>query len=647
MADSLGKAKLKCKGCNFLIKSDKLLVHLNHPNVKCKEAYSESEYSLVYDLWMQTKMAIKIQDQDKIKCKGCKFDHDKFNLLWHLNDKKVDCKKVYSKDEYQHIFEFWLFHKENPSKPPKLPFEDVPCNEMMECEGCKKMFIGGEMYQHVRNSDECTEKYLSSWDGLIDLMKRYSKLKEEEENEKAENHYFKNVFEQDYINLSEINFQNGKPFFLEYGAIEEFVKTAYDTRQKYMPDWYGTIGVLLGVENDYGYHGKELIYLPNQESDAYWRYFDEEGFNIVKNSRTFKNHPRSARILVWMTTGDCFSGYDAHTQANIIKPLSKCAITLKAKVCSNNISEVGEYGLYELNDTGIQLVQKCTYKQKKKKEIFMCCNYHYMGFDNSMFHHKQVVLTHSTIIKVKDKRDREIYDRIPEHTTIPALFDSKYFAQAKSLDQQELQADYETEADPCEDNVDEVDSDEREIIIDNEIPIEVCKGCNKTLKINTIMKHLSVLPKCHDMYTKQELALIKTRMIDFRNKARRIRRRKDSNSKSKNSEPLEEIICKGCKAKCFINTIKKHLVKKSECREQYSTQEFHNIEEKCADFQRVKRSERDGSHYKDNNRRSATSQKKDKVKLFFNTLKPQNLWILGPSKTQQIAKTAQFEVYNI
>ena len=290
MAESTHKSKQKCKGCNFLIKSDKLLVHLNHPKVKCKEAYSKDEYSLVYDLWMQTKMAIRIQEQDKIKCRGCNFDLDKLNLLWHLNDKKVDCKKIYSKDEYQHIFEFWLFHEENPSKPNEI------------------------------ESDECA----------------------------------------------------------------------------------------------------------NSSND--------------------------------------------------------------------------------------------------------------------------------------------------------------------------------------------VDSDKGETIFDNKIPREVCKGCKKSLKINTIMKHLSALPKCHGMYSNQELASIKTRIINFRNNARRIRRRTDSISMSKSSETLEEIICKGCKSKCFINTIMNHLAKRSECRGQYSNQEFHNVERKCADYQKAKRSSRDRDRYKDNNRRSAISQTKDTVR---------------------------------
>ena len=608
MAESTHKAKQKCKGCNFLIKSDKLLVHLNHPKVKCKEAYSKDEYSLVYDLWMQTKMAIRIQDQDKIKCRGCNFNLDKFNLLWHLNDKKVDCKKIYSKDEYQHIFEFWLFHKENPSKPPKTPFEDDPCDEMMECEECKKMFIGGELLEHVRNSDACRKKYLPRLDGLIDLEKRYSLLKEEEENEKVKNHYFKNVVEQEHFNLSETNSPNGKPFFLEYGAIEDFVLTAYETRRKLMPSYYGTIGVLLGVEDDYGYHGKELIYLPDQEPGAYWTYFDEEGFNVIKNSRTFKNHPRSARVLVWMTTGsEGFTGYAAHTQANTIKYLSKCAITLTAKVSSDKMSKVGEYGLYELNDQGIQSVRKCTYKQKKKKDTFMCCEHHYKKIDASMFHHKQVILTYSTIIAVKDKRDREIYYRTSKRKTIPALFDPKNFAKIDPTSDILDNSDMKANEIPGESDFHAIDTDgsQKETNIDNVIPIEVCKTCNKQLKINTIMKHLSSKSPCIKSYSHQDLKVIRRKVTDFRNKNRRIKH-------SEQKESSEEVVyCKICHSKCYINTIKYHLAKYPTCQKQYSKDDLKSIDLKCENYQKAKKCKRE------NDRNNAKPMKDDGVRFFY------------------------------
>ena len=614
MAESSHKDKLTCKGCNFVIRGDKLLVHLNHPKIKCKEAYSKDEYSLVYDLWMQTKLEIKIQDQDKIKCRGCQFDLDKITLLWHLNDKKVDCKKAYSKDEYQHIFEFWLYHKENPAK---LPFEDFPCNEMMECNGCKQMIISGKMYNHVRDSKECAEKYYKQplWDGILNLESRYSKLLEDIEQEKVEKHFFKNVIEQEPLNSKGI-----KPIFLEYGAIDDFVRTAFETRTADKQYWYGTFGVLLGVEDDYGFHGKELIYLPKQDREEYWRHFDVKGFKAIMFSKTFKDYPKSARILVWMTTGDCFDGYDAHTQATNLKPLSDCAITLKAKMASYKLYEVGDYGLFELNELGIQAVQKCTFKQKKKEETILCCQYHYKNFDKSLYHHKPVTLTYSTIINVKDKRK---HYRLNERRTIPALFNPKYFAKIDTMSTNEtlnlsnmkpnevetrgkqggwleIRSTTRSVKKPSEVEIGDYfkepfldtneaksDNNDTEVDMKHELPVEICKTCNKPLKINTIMKHLSSKSTCIKSYSDQDLKIIQKKVTNFRNENRRIKR-------SEQKESSEEVIyCKVCHSKCHINTIKRHLANFPSCQKQYPKDELQSLELKCEYWQSIKRSIRD------------------------------------------------------
>ena len=603
MAESSHKDKLTCKGCNFVIRGDKLLVHLNHPKIKCKEAYSKDEYSLVYDLWMQTKLEIKIQDQDKIKCRGCQFDLDKFNLLWHLNDKKVDCKKAYSKDEYQLIFELWLYHKENPSK---LPFEDFPCNELMECNGCKQMIISGEMYNHVRyHSTECAEKYYKLWDGLTNLSRRYSKFLAAVEREKIEKHYFKNVLELEPLNLRDM-----KPFFLEYGAIDDFVRTAYKTRED-SQRWYGTIGVLLGVEDDYGFHGKELIYLPSQDYAEYWRHFHVKSFKAITYSKTYKDYPKTARILVWMTTGEYFNGYDAHTQGTNLKPLSNCSctITLKAKVESSKFYEVGDYGLFELNELGIQSVQKCTFKQKKKEETFLCCQQHYKNFDKSLYHHRPVTLTYSTVIDVIDRRK---HYRLSERKTIPALFDPKYFAKIDNVLESETLN--RSEMKPNDVGISDNDKQDKPFIktsktaedksdyndTKHDIPIEICRKCNKQLKINTIMKHLSSKSTCIKSYSDQDLKVIQRKIINFRNENRRTKHLQQKESSE------EVVFCKVCHSPFHINTIKRHLAHFPSCKKQYPKDELQTLKLKCENYQKAKRCARD-------NARNRTAQKSSQL----------------------------------
>ena len=111
MSEDLEQETKKCKGCKFNIDCKKLFAHLNHPTLKCKEAYSDEEYSSVYDLWMKSKTGPTPLRENESKCNGCKYKMDKYDLIFHLNDHRIECKKAYSKEEYDQVFQYWFNHR--------------------------------------------------------------------------------------------------------------------------------------------------------------------------------------------------------------------------------------------------------------------------------------------------------------------------------------------------------------------------------------------------------------------------------------------------------------------------------------------------------------------------------------------------------
>ena len=139
--------------------------------------------------------------------------------------------------------------------------------------------------------------------------------------------------------------------------------------------------------------------------------------------------------------------------------------------------------------------------------------------------------------------------------------------------------------------------------------IKICFGCGTECKVNTILKHLRHHDSCKNKYPVGKLEELRNECKYYKDKKRRLwnDRRSTRRSKStsyfqlyeksrqqqiKDKEPrkglrssvkplVEDIDCKACHVSFPINIILKHLAKKEECKELYSSSEFKALEQKC------------------------------------------------------------------
>ena len=594
---------LKCKGCNFYIKREKLFVHLNLPSVRCKEAFTEEESSIVYKHWMKSKVAKIPMKGQTMSCKACHFEMDKYDLVFHLNDKKVQCKKAYSQEEYSLVFEYWLSHKADGYI---RSMKDLPCDGLYKCHGCEETLITGKMENHLESSAACLKKYTSqeisalhslAFDYTLLIRRKEREAKEAAAREQHFQYYFKNVLEIEAINNI---IESKKPYFIDYGVISDFVERAMwdrDDLYSYRFDpTHRTIAVLLGHEDEYGYHGKELLYLPKQSLAAYrYKLDDSTCLDVIKNSKTFRDYQSAARVMVWMSAHFtknvkmCFDSYDAHIQMNW-KELFPCAISMKVYVPSEKKRlENGDYAFYELNQLGQKEIKTCNANPK------YCKHEVYQPFDNALFNYKDIKVVHSMVVDVTYVSEN--CKEICETQTKPKLFTCWYFAPAKSEVEQMSEKDktMSLEIDlECDSDVDlEIDSDEHDFDVkvglnnDSDNPVEVCKCCNETKNLNAIMKHLAMKANCKAQYSEQELVTLQATIRNHR----KARRSKKSNTNIVNEESNQEKIqCKICKEVCWINTIRRHLAKNPKCEAAYSTKDLEAIDQKFLNHKRTKRS---------------------------------------------------------
>ena len=547
--DELEKLKedektFKCKGCNFVMKSDKLLIHLNHPNVKCKEAFSKEEYTLVYDLWMESKLSIKPLLQQRIKCRGCSYEIDKYNLIFHLNDKKVDCKKAYSKDEFRLVFEFWMAHQKSHHK---RSLRELPCNVLLKCNGCEEIHLSGKMSNHVRSSKNCQGKYTNDERTSLnmletDYIRQKKKEKDDERAELVANHYFKNLNE----STPDFN-EDDKPFYVDYGVIKTFVSRYWlfrDEKKSHPKDFKTPIAVLLGYKDNFGYHGKELLYLGFQGGVQHGKMVNRNSINIktieaIKNSKTFKEYKESAIVMMWMSSFSSkdlyFSGYDAHILCNWKKIYSNLVISMIAKVEADDYLQIGDYAFYDLNDLGKTSIKNCNITTKDEPQ--KCPHEIDAPLDTHYYKYKKVIITYSTSIAITQMNEHTEELTICEPTK-PLLFDPRYFAKPEAV-RPEPNIEHEVLSSEESDN----DSKEKTSktqsklnVNDDGIPIEICKTCKKELAINTIMKHLRMKQDCKQQYSDEDLNALKTKISLFRNSNRRERRSKNDTDEDVVSE---------------------------------------------------------------------------------------------------------------
>ena len=616
MSDQGKENTIKCKGCNFVMKSDKLLIHLNHPKVKCKEAFSKKEYDLVYDLWMESKLSIKPLLQQRIKCRGCNYEIDKYDLVFHLNDKKVDCKKAYSKDEYGLIFDFWMTHQK---KDYKKSLRELPCSVLLKCYGCEETHISGMLSSHVRSSENCQGAYSNDERTSLNMLETdYHWLKKKEkDDERAElvaKHYFKNLIDENIRNVHE----DAKPFFVDYGVIQFFVHHYWGLQSdQYKSDSETPVAVLLGYEDNFGYHGKELLYLPKQGKNKYRKSINLKALEAIVNSKTSKEFEEDGVVMMWISSFSsndlCFSGYDAHILFNWKKMCSNLVISMMAKVKAKDYLQIGDYAFYDLNDLGKTSIKNCNIITKDQPQI--CPHEMNAPFYNRYFKHKKVVITYSTVITITDMD--EYYDGTTyTYETKPLLFDPKYFAKPQP-DKPKPDVELKNSASADRD----YDEGQTKQNIQNKIPqndeallTKVCKSCKEEMAINTIMKHLGAKSECKEKYSNEDLEDLRNQIKSFQN-AKRRKRRSDKNSKE-TSTHQDFVQCMVCQTNFPINTIMKHLVANVKCNDGHSDEDLKSIEMKCEKYQKAKRNCEDRERY---HKRKKDSQQLTENKVTFLT----------------------------
>ena len=243
---------LECKSCHFVIEDKKLILHLNNKTTKCKEGYSSLEYNKLLEDWCERQSVEQMKANDGsilkwiLECRKCKKRIASHKLMLHLRSQGGKCKEKYSSTELIVIFQVWRKHDH------QAPFSLKDVSD---------------------SSEHDFERYLQ--------LEHVPSVSE---------------------NCSNIVDKSMKPYYIEKSAIYDFLyKSELRRTQTGMKR---TCAILIGYENDHGFHSTELIYPKKQEPAYYAKKISSNLQDFIKSTETFKEFKKSARVLVWMQTID-------------------------------------------------------------------------------------------------------------------------------------------------------------------------------------------------------------------------------------------------------------------------------------------------------------------------------------------------------
>ena len=596
------KKFVECKGCKFLIETRKLILHLNNPVTKdCKSSFSKSDYSTALSYWIESQIPKQSSSNPtqskKMTCKGCGSSVNVNQMVLHLNNPNTLCNKEYTKLEHTVLFEVWS-DSSSESQITVNDLVDQTKTNILRCKGCLTLFQAsqiGDLKCHIENHPDCKCHYdeedlqyvqtehdrFTSWIGILGHTSDTFKLQTAELDDEDLDRILRLEYKPTIDSMID---KDSKPYFIEMSAIQEFKFFAMAR------DFRNTYALLLGYENEFGFHSTEMIHASVVASSHKVSTLGVRPIIMtqVEKSKTFQEYKENALILVWMSTPRkfilheewIFNGYNAHNQIQFRKKFPKTI-----GMCYDGMDNNDMVDFYELNELGMSTVGLCVELKDQAKRNpnvqgpFCCSEGLSEAVAKELFRFPHVRFTYSNRITIQDLDPARIYE------LEPTLFKRKYFA---TLPQQQEFVNVRESSETHNDTE------------------ETCTACSKPLKLSTILKHLAHNSSCKESYDKEEYISLTKRVSSFKscnnsNKRReRYLKNRDSSStpkaRSAAHENQKQIICQGCKG-IFNTHIKKHLANKDQCRLAYTEKQFKDLEDEIDILQKENKKQKNKAYY--------------------------------------------------
>ena len=575
---------IECKGCGDIFKA---WGFRNHLLKGCSEAYDEEDLKKL-NISLKEDKSLSESKRISLRCRGCQSNIKDFKLILHLNNPKTECKKTYSILEQTILFEVWSFHSgSGPFNSNDIM--DTSNKNALRCKGCLTEFQAFEIIaldDHIKKHPNCERhhnkedlKYVqyifwsfSRWRGWLKNPPETFRLPTAD----LSNADIDRILTLEY-NLS-MGFEgyideSSKPTYIEYSAIKDFKH--FSRYPRHLSERIGeiqTCAVILGFENENGYHSTEMIYPTNQDSGKYVNEVCPRLRSSIVNSKTFLEFKESARVLAWMKTtnreGYRCTGLNAQIQCNF-KEISNNVISMDYEFGDNVFSDRIDF--FELNRLGISVVANCP--RFNKTPGAFCCGSRWAQISTELYQIPFVKYTYSNGISITNMIGKNV-----EHKFIEApLFDKSYFATPPS--NSHVQKTKDLAKNDSKKHLEEDESSRR-----FGVGIE-CRVCRAFFKHNGILNHLAHQAECKDSYSEEDLLQLKEKISErkkygLRNKYYQGRTSNVEPRKHQSNDKEGEIMCKGCRLPFSVNIIKKHISHKPQCQSVYTPNDLKELDDK-------------------------------------------------------------------
>ena len=271
---------VKCIGCGFVIEDKKLALHLNNKNIKmqCKKSYSKSKYKEVIECWLlsqlsdQRKKDFNSTSEIMLECRKCKVSVESHKLTLHLKNTISGCKNSYTNIEQIILYESWALNTEGKKNIEVEDVLDKTQPNTLVCKGCSTQFLAKEVRildEHLKKFSSCAKQYTDdeleyvvrecgsyvNWIAYHGFTPETFKLETTELNDQD----LERILKLEYVpNFSSCMVDKlSKPIYVPPTVFNEFSMHA---NARIMQDYTDTCALILGYENEFGYHSTELIY---------------------------------------------------------------------------------------------------------------------------------------------------------------------------------------------------------------------------------------------------------------------------------------------------------------------------------------------------------------------------------------------------
>lgn len=582
---------IECKGCKFVIEDKKIVLHLIK-FAECRKNYSKSEYDSILDQWIDrealSKSAVKSEcpNDRYFECKNCKTIIIDNKLLQHLKNENLKCRDSYTKAEFAAIYEIWFKHAEKQPQPYTLEEmvdpSHLPTKRSIRCKHCLTPYLPKEIKKlkdHLKANEKCRNKYTKE-EYLYIGREAQGPPKDRLEGQELTEDELKDFLDLEYVPSSDKFVKsNSKPIFIEKEMIMEFGR--YDQSGRFGDPSNNSFAIVLGYEDDFGYHCTEMIYPSVQSISKYAKKIPHKIKAFVENTETFKKYNKDQRFLVCMAGVRelfdywSFNCQEAHVEENW-REMSRNVITMKHMYYLCPLKKaVSKRDFFALNEAGSSAVSNCNFYKKIENHT---CQEDKNLVPRDLFYTPNVKFTYSSRIHVFNFKKNPFQE---EYIGAP-LFDKSYFAPI-------LPSPHITIHQPAVDS--SSDSEEGEII-ERDFP---CEGCHELFWIKSIQIHLASTPSCRAKYNDSQMASLKVKVEEYKRNQRaiyehnRYSKMKQTPTKSValstrvGQRPnIKEYECIACEKAFPLSSIKKHIfTKDSKCIDQYDKHALDEINLLC------------------------------------------------------------------